>query len=60
MNAVAKDPLVRAIVTDVLEEDEQHRAKRKRDKDATRKAKKSVRFSEHPEVHEFQKDEVRS
>jgi hypothetical protein len=58
MSAVAKDPVLSAIVSDVLEEDEQDRAKRKRDKDVTRKAKKSVRFSEKEEVHEFEKDEV--
>lgn len=48
---------IRAIVDDVLAEDESHKAKRKRDKDPEEKPKKSVRFKDVDDVHEFVADE---
>eukprot|EP00892_Ulva_mutabilis_P002562 jgi/Ulvmu1/12306/UM088_0026.1 len=48
---------IRAIVDDVLAEDEGHKAKRKREKDTDAKPKKSVRFKDVDDVHEFVVDE---
>jgi hypothetical protein len=48
---------IRAIVDDVLAEDESHKAKRKRENDPDAKPKKSVRFNDVDDVHEFVVDD---
>jgi hypothetical protein len=60
MASTSKDPVLTAIVDDVLGEDERERTKRKRNKnDDEKPVKKSVRFSTQNVVHEFaDEDEV--
>lgn len=58
MEPRAENVAIRAIVDDVLAEDESHKAKRKREKDPESKPKKSVRFKDVDDVHEFEVDDT--
>lgn len=58
MEPRAEKVAIRAIVDDVLAEDESHKAKRKLQKDPDTKPKKSVRFKDVDDVHEFEVEET--
>lgn len=58
MEPRAENVAIRAIVDDVLAEDESHKAKRKLHKDPDTKQKKSVRFTDVDDVHEFEVDDT--